>query len=231
MLSLEVELAGTGAPPAALAAERREVFSLFGELRAASYVAVALVTTGVGILIKKHAARIGPGALLGALLLAAAACYGFALRRRERTIVADYVLLLGALLVSAAVGYAASQFHLLGANWPRHLLLLAILPTATAYLTDSRLLLSAGLAALAGWFGAELRTFDYNANFGGSALARAPTVGAPRLLRRAGVGVRPRHALDRRPHRARTRRARRLARPSRRRRGHGRLRHRLRHHP
>src|ERR671938_350665 len=135
MLSLEDELATNGTDPAALAAERREVFSLFGELRAASYLAVALVTTGAGLWIKNNADRLGPLTILAALLLVAASCYAFALRRRERTIVADYVLLLGALLVSAAVGYAESQFTLLGANWSRHFLFLALFHIATAYLT------------------------------------------------------------------------------------------------
>src|SRR5436305_11629655 len=171
MLSLEEELATTGADAAALAAERRDLFSLFGELRAASYIAVALVTTGVGIWLKNNADRLGPVAILTALLVASAACYAFALMgarraplpdaadatRPPRTIVADYVLLLGALLLSAAVGYTESQFHLLGPNWSRHLAFLALLHIATAYLTDSRLLLSAGLAALAGRSGAGLR--------------------------------------------------------------------------
>ena len=58
MISLEDELAAIGADPIRLAEERREVFSLFGELRAASYLAVALVTTGVGIVIKNNADRI-----------------------------------------------------------------------------------------------------------------------------------------------------------------------------
>ncbi|OLE70511.1 MAG: hypothetical protein AUG74_07510 [Bacteroidetes bacterium 13_1_20CM_4_60_6] len=198
MLSLEEELATTGADAAALAAERRDVFSLFGELRTASYIAVALVTTGAGIWIKNNADRLGPVAILTALLVAAAACYAFALMgahraplpdaadatRPPRTIVADYVLLLGALLLSAAVGYAESQFHLLGPNWSRHLAFLALLHIATAYLTDSRLLLSAGLAALAGWFGAELRTFDNDASFGGRALACAATVAVFRAANR-----------------------------------------------
>jgi len=184
VISFEDELAGLGADPARLAAERREVFSLFGELRAASYLAVALVTTGAGIWIKNNSDRIGPVAILGALLVAAAGCYAFALRHRERTIVGDYVLLLGALLVSAAVGYAESQFHLLGPNWSRHLLLLALFHIATAYLTDSRLVLSAGLAALAGWFGAEFRAFDSGVNFGTRALACAATVAVFRLANR-----------------------------------------------
>lgn len=184
LISLEDELATAGADETALAAERRDVFSLHGELRAASYIAVALITTGAGIWIKNNAGRIGPVTILAALLLAAVGCYAFALRRRERTIVADYVLLLGALLISAAVGYAESQFHLMGANWSRHLLFLALFHIATAYLTDSRLVLGAGLAALAGWFGASTRTLDNDASFGTRALACAATVAVFRLANR-----------------------------------------------
>ncbi|HEV2721593.1 MAG TPA: DUF2157 domain-containing protein [Thermoanaerobaculia bacterium] len=202
MISLEDELAAAGATPAALAAERREVFSLFGELRAAAYVAVALVTTGAGIFIKNNAERIGPMTILAALLLAAAGCYAFALMgarraplpdaapvgahsvRPHRTIVGDYVLLLGALLVSAAVGYAESQFHLLGANWSRHFLFLAVLHIATAYLFDSRLVLGAGLAALAAWFGADVKAFKSGFDFGARALECAATVAVFRLANR-----------------------------------------------
>jgi hypothetical protein len=184
MLSLEDELATNGTDPAALAAERREVFSLFGELRAASYLAVALVTTGAGLWIKNNADRLGPLTILAALLLVAASCYAFALRRRERTIVADYVLLLGALLVSAAVGYAESQFNLLGANWSRHFLFLALFHIATAYLTDSRLVLTARLTALAASFGAATRTLDNDVSFGGHALACAATSAVFRLANR-----------------------------------------------
>jgi Predicted membrane protein (DUF2157) len=181
VITLEDELAAIGAAEVRLAEERREVFSLFGELRAASYLAVALVTTGVGIVIKNNADRIGPMTIVAALLIAAAGCYAFALRHHTRTIVGDYVLLLGALLVSAAVGYAESQFHLLGPNWSRHLLFLALFHIATAYLTDSRLVLGAGLTALAGWFGADIHA---GASFGGRALACAATVAVFRLVNR-----------------------------------------------
>jgi hypothetical protein len=181
VITLEDELAAIGAAEVRLAEERREVFSLFGEVRAASYLAVALVTTGVGIAIKNNADRIGPMTIVAALLIAAAGCYAFALQKHTRTIVGDYVLLLGALLVSAAVGYAESQFHLLGANWSRHLLFLALFHITTAYLTDSRLVLSAGLAALAAWFGADIHA---GASFGGRALACAATVAVFRLANR-----------------------------------------------
>jgi hypothetical protein len=44
----------------AIAIERRTVFSVFQELRAALYAAVTLVIAGVVILIKEHLDRIGP---------------------------------------------------------------------------------------------------------------------------------------------------------------------------
>jgi len=167
MHSLEEELrelrsAGAldeGTTARALALERRTVFSIFEELRAALYAAVALVVTGVGILVKEHLDRIGPLTLIFALALAAGACYIPAIRahsrRSARSPGADYLLLLGALIVSADLGYAESQFHWLAENWSRHLLLLSALHAFTAYALDSQLVLSVALATFAGWFGIE----------------------------------------------------------------------------
>src|SRR5246127_3275771 len=111
MHSLEAELlelrsAGavddTGAARA-IALERRTLFSVFDELRATLYAAVALVITGVGILIKEHLDHIGPLTLIFALALAGAACYVPAIREKSRgnpqSTVTDYLLLLGALIV------------------------------------------------------------------------------------------------------------------------------------
>jgi hypothetical protein len=144
-----------------IAIERRELFSLHGELRATSYVSVLLLITGLGILLKNNFDRLGPIAIILLILLASAACYAYVIRKhvakRARTIVDDYVLLLAALLLSTAIGYAENQFHLLGTNWQRHFLLLAIIHGVTAYWLDSRLVLSAALTALAAWLGFEHR--------------------------------------------------------------------------
>jgi hypothetical protein len=142
-----------------LAIEKRSIFSLHHELRATLYGAVALVLAGVGILVKEHLDRIGPVTLMVALALAGAACYVPAIRAGSRgaarSAAADYLLLLGALLVSADLGYAESQFHWFGANWSRHLLLLTMFHAYTAYRLDSRLVLSVALTSLAAWFGIE----------------------------------------------------------------------------
>lgn len=145
----------------AIALERGTVFSVHEELRAALYGGVALMIGGLGILIQKNLQRIGPITLMALLALVAAACYASAIRARlrghKRSIAGDYVLLLGALLVSIDLGYAESQFHWLGANWSRHFVILAALHGITAYYFDSRLVLSASLASLASWFGVESR--------------------------------------------------------------------------
>jgi hypothetical protein len=159
--SLPAEAALDAARSQALRIERREVFSIRRELLIALYVAVASLVVGVGLLVKANLDRIGPAALLTGIFVAAALCYAVALRahlaKRERSLGEDYVLLLGALLFSAAVGYAEVQLRLFGTGWSRHLLLLAAWHLATAYLFGSRLVLSVALTAFAGWLGVEAR--------------------------------------------------------------------------
>lgn len=143
----------------AIAVDRGSIFSLHSQLRVALYASVAAITTGVGILLKNNLDRIGPVTLLVALALIALLCYASAERTRRRgearSMGGDYVLLLGALLLSADLGYAESRFHWLGANWSWHLLLLAAAHAATAYYFNSRLVLSVALTSLAGWFGTQ----------------------------------------------------------------------------
>lgn len=143
----------------AVALDCGSVFSLFAELRLALYASVAAITTGIGILLRNNLDRIGPVTLTIALALIAAACYASAVRTRlrsaERSIGGDYVLLLGTLILSADLGYAEAQFHWLGAHWSWHLLLLALLHGFTAYLFNSRLVLSVSLTSLASWFGIQ----------------------------------------------------------------------------
>ena len=145
----------------ALRIEGREVFSVRRELLVALYLAVATLLAGVGLLVKNNLDHIGPAALLAGIFAASALCYAVTLRAqrggRERSLGLDYVLLLGALLFTAAVEYAAVQFHVVGDAWLRHLLLLAAWHLATAYVFRSRLVLSVALIAFAGWVGVESR--------------------------------------------------------------------------
>jgi hypothetical protein len=144
-----------------IARERREIVSVYAELRFLTWAGVMLVVTGVGILVKQHLDEIGPLVIAFAIALGAAGCYAWAAYRRQRTasLVDDYILLLGALLLSADLGYIESTWHLLGANWKEHLLLLAIIHGVTAYLFDSRLVLSVSLTSLAAYLGVQ-RSLD-----------------------------------------------------------------------
>jgi len=162
VFSLELELtqlrdAGLLSAEAAaplIARERRDVVSLYGELRFLTWGGVMLIMTGVGIVLAKHLDEIGPIAIATLIALASAACYAYALIRRRagrESLIDDYILLLGALLASADVGFIEHQFH------HRYLLPLIVFHAVTAYFFRSRLVLSVALGALATYFGIERR--------------------------------------------------------------------------
>ncbi len=187
MFSLEPELEslrpriGDAVANALIARERREVFSVYPELRIAGWLGATMLAAAAGLLLKNNLDRIGPLALSIGIGVAALACYAWTwLRRARASIIDDYVLLLGALLVSADVAFIESQFHLLGEVWNRYLLALAILHAIGAYLFRSRILLSLALSSLAGWFG-----FDKDIGFirnAGSAFAFAALLIAWRVV-------------------------------------------------
>ena len=159
---LELHAAGVIDEASALRAaalERGEIFSIFEELRFVLYAAVAAITTGVGLVVKDNLDRMGPLTFIACLAVASAVCYATAVRtlwrRKARSIGGDYLLLLGALLASADLGYAESQFHWLAGEWQWHLLILAALHGVSAYALDSRLVLCLALSSLAAWFGIE----------------------------------------------------------------------------
>jgi hypothetical protein len=166
MLSYEPELErlrpllGQPATDTLLARDRREVFSLHPELRILAWGGAMLLATAAGIVLKNNLERIGPLALALLMAIAAAACYAFVWWRRGKAhLVDDYILLLGALLVSGDVAFIESQFHLLGDAWHRHFLILAIAHGVTAYVYRSRLVLSLSIAATAAWLGARQTPF------------------------------------------------------------------------
>lgn len=189
MISLESELlqahaAGAIDEAAAarlIAVERCEVFSIHAELRILTWGGVMLIASGVGVLVSKHLQEIGPMVIAAAIALASAACYAFAWWKRTRaaSLFDEYILLLGALLLSADVGYIESQFHLLDAHWPRHFLLLAVVHGIGAYLFGSRTVLSLSIAALAAYIGVERRVdtlFDGSIETGVRAIACSAVV-------------------------------------------------------
>jgi hypothetical protein len=144
---------------------RRQLVSIRLELRTLLYAGVLLLTTGVGLFVKENHDRIGPAAIAAGIGFAAALCFGYVARgaapftwkRAPAPGVAfDYVLLLGVLFLAADLAYVETQFGLLGANWPYHLLLVSVLYTAAAYRWDSAVVLGLALSAFAAWRGVSV---------------------------------------------------------------------------
>ena len=164
---------------------RGELVSIHWELRTLLYAGVLLATSGVGLFLKENHERLGPTALATLLGLAGAICLLFVWKRSppfswEATktphIAADYVLLLGVLLLGSDLAYLETQFRWLGANWPLHLLIVSILYLLAAYRFDSRIVLSLALSTFAAWRGVSAAL-----PFSGRALAAETIVRANAL--------------------------------------------------
>src|SRR5438105_2492557 len=146
-----------------LAGERRDIVPIGNELRTLAWLGVMLIATGVGIVVKKHFDQIGPLSIAVVIGLAAVACYSFSVWRRasarrtpgEAHTLTDYIVLLGALLISADVAFVETQWHLLGSEWQRHFLLLAVLHGIAAYWFTAKPVLTLSVTALAAWLGIE----------------------------------------------------------------------------
>jgi hypothetical protein len=155
---------------------RRELVSLRGGLRFALTCGILLVASGIGLFVKENAARIGPLAIAGGLTLAAAAALAFSFRGAppftwervpQRGALCEGALLLGALLFASDLAFLETQLAVLGAAWPYHLLLVALVYAFLAYRGDSRPLLSMALTSFAAWRGVS-RDLPFDVLFGRS---------------------------------------------------------------
>ncbi len=181
MLNLEpeiVELAQSGAiahdeASRRIAFERRDIFSVHAELRAAAWLGAMLIASAVAIIVSRNFERIGPLAISVAIFAAAAGCYAVSWYRRRRgreSLVDEYVVLLGALLLSAGVGFVEAQYKILGDEAYRHFLVVAVLHAAAAYAFRSRAVLSLSLAAMATWLGFEIEGEKWLSLFAAAAI-------------------------------------------------------------
>lgn len=127
------------------------------ELLVLLWVGVALISTGVGVLLKQNLQRIGPMTIAVALGIAACACLGWCWRRAETpSFTFDSVLLLGALLAAADLTFVEVKFTPLGAHWPWHLLIVSGAYAGLAFRFDSRSLFSLSLTSFAAWRGVSI---------------------------------------------------------------------------
>ncbi len=144
---------------------RRQLVSVWLEIRVLLYVGVLLLTSGVGLLIAEYHQKIGPWTLAGAIGIAAAACLVWVARTSppfswgevpSPSVAFDYVLLLGLLLFASDLAYVEASFTLLGPHWAHHLLVVAFVYLVAAYRWDSRTILGLALSTLAAWRGVSI---------------------------------------------------------------------------
>jgi len=154
--------------PLLLREARGELLSVHGELRALLYAGVLLIMGGVGLLVEQNLDRIGPLVVAAALGLAALAALVWVARKAapfswgevaSPNLAFDYILLLGVLLAAADLAYVEVKLSPLGAHWPWHLLIVALLTGLAAFRFDSRVVFSLALSTFAAWRGVAVGHF------------------------------------------------------------------------
>ncbi len=140
----------------------RRRISLFVELNALLYLGVLAFAGGLAWTARTYSDQWGDLAILvpATALVAGCAAWVFAKappyspeRVESPSLVFDYVLYLGCLVLGVEFGYAEYRFEILRDQWDYYLLATAIVYFAAAYRFDNRFVLSLAIATLGGWFG------------------------------------------------------------------------------
>src|SRR5688572_15350179 len=103
-----------------IAVEKREIFSVQPELRLMAWGGAMLVAAGVVMVVGRNYERIGPTAIAIGVAVVAATCYLVAWSRITKgraSLIDDYIVLLGALLISADLGFIEKQILHLDSEW------------------------------------------------------------------------------------------------------------------
>lgn len=172
---------------------REQPFSLFVELNVLLYAGVLAFVGGLGWTVSKWSQQLGDILVLTVLFSVCAGCFWYCFYRgpawapgetRSPSLVFDYVLYLGALTWSVALGYLEQRFHVLTGEWDLYLFLTAALFFFLAYRFDNRFVLSLALSSLAGWFGLSISHWQshQDATYRLCALVYSLVVGAAGLM-------------------------------------------------
>lgn len=148
----------------------RRRISLFVELHALLYLGVLSFAGGLAWTARTYSDRWGDLAILLPATALAAGCFAWAFakappyaadRVASSSLVLDYVLYLGCLVLGVEFGYAEYRFELLQSRWDYYLLVSAVVYLAAAYRFDNRFVLSLGIATLGGWFGVRFTRLQW----------------------------------------------------------------------
>ena len=110
----------------ALKQQLKQPVSLYTDLHTIIYTGIILFSTGLGVVIYENINSIGHGFIVAVISLLCIGCFAycikksrgfFAIKKSNTITFADYVLLLGCLLLLTLTGYLQYQFDLFGDHW------------------------------------------------------------------------------------------------------------------
>jgi hypothetical protein len=147
---------------------RQDRFSLFVEINALLYLGVLSLVTGLFNTFRDFVVNLGDAVILGILTLLMGAAFAWCFSKanpyaheevESPSVVFDYILYFGCLMLSSTLGFVETRFGLFG-DWTAHLFLASIVFGLFAYRFDNRFVLSLAISTLAGFLGLRMGLFD-----------------------------------------------------------------------
>ncbi|MEO6630706.1 MAG: DUF2157 domain-containing protein [Mucilaginibacter sp.] len=142
--------------------EKPILFSVHWEIKTLLYVAVLLLTGGLGLLIYENIDTIGHQFVLALIALICAGCFVYCFKTKLPFSTArvaapnsffDYILLLGSISLVTFVGYLQYQYSIFGTHYGMATLIPMLALFFIAYYFDHLGILSMAIANLAVWMG------------------------------------------------------------------------------
>lgn len=140
----------------------RKPIQLNNDLRVTLYAGILFLTSGLGIIIYKNIDRIGHLAIISTVSIATLLCFVYSFKNAlpftwrkssQTTLIYDYVLLLGCLLLLIVTGYLQLEYNVFGQRWGLATFIPMCILFAAAYYFDHLGVLSMAIVNLAAWLG------------------------------------------------------------------------------
>ena len=159
--------------------EANKLFSVHWEVKTLLYLAVLLLSGGLGILVYKNIDSIGHTAILVFLALVSAGCFYYCFKQAlpfsanktsSPNILVDYLLLLACLTFITFIGYLQYQYSFFGNRYGLASFIPMLVLFLAAYYFDNIGILSLAITNLAAWLGITvtpieiLKANDFNSS-------------------------------------------------------------------
>ncbi len=147
---------------------RQDRLSLFVELSALLYIGVLSIVGGLTWTFRDYVTNLGDATILAILALLVGASFYYCFSRavpydnsevESPSLVFDYVLYFGCLVLSATLGFIETRFTIFQ-GWSTHLFLASVVFGILSYRFDNRFVLSLAISTLAGYLGLKIDAFD-----------------------------------------------------------------------